>query len=131
MVESESDISRIAVNEFFLSYDFTNTSKLKTKVLTLVVFALVAFMMVISSQQASALQVRTVFDNRHTSATFGDSKICGDHICAKGEKTKWTHAIWGFQRPNTGPIPVAQHGEDIMSKLAMANGTSINQTKSK
>ena len=100
-------------------------------VLTLVVFVLVASVMVISSQQASALQVRTVFDNRHTSATFGDSKICGDHICAKGEKTKWTHAIWSLQRPNTGPIPVAQHGEDIMSKLAMANGTSINQTKSK
>jgi hypothetical protein len=60
---------------------------LKTKVLILVVFALIAFMMIISSQQVSALQVRTVFDNRHTCATFGDSKICGDHICAKGEKT--------------------------------------------
>lgn len=94
-------------------------------------FALITSMMVISSQQASALQVRTVFDNRHTSASFGDSKICGDHICAKGEKTKWIHAIWSLQRPNTGPIPVAQHGEDIMSKLAMTNGTNTNQTSSK
>jgi hypothetical protein len=67
--------------------------ELKTKVLVFtVMLVLVASVMVISSQQASALQVRTVFDNRHTSATFGDSKICGDHICAKGEKTKWTHA---------------------------------------
>ena len=94
-------------------------------------FALIASMTVISSQRASALEVRTVFDNRHTSASFGDSKICGDHICAKGEKTKWTHAIWSLQRPNTGPIPVAQHGEDIMSKLAMVNGTNTNQTSSK
>ena len=93
--------------------------------------ALITSVTVISSQQASALQVRTVFDNRHTSASFGDSKICGDHICAKGEKTKWTHAIWSLQRPNTGPIPVAQHGEDIMSKLAMVNGTNTNQTSSK
>jgi hypothetical protein len=94
-------------------------------------FALITSMTVISSQQASALQVRTVFDNRHTSASFGDSKICGDHICAKGEKTKWIHAIWSLQRPNAGPIPTAQHGEDIMAKLAMANGTSTNQTSSK
>jgi len=105
---------------------------LNTKVLVFaVMFALITSMMVISSQQASALQVRTVFDNRHTSASFGDSKICGDHICAKGEKTKWIHAIWSLQRPNTGPIPVAQHGEDIMSKLAMTNGTNTNQTSSK
>lgn len=90
---------------------------------------LIVSMMVISSQQASALQVRTVFDNRHTSATFGDSKICGDHICAKGEKTKWTHAIWSLQRPNTGLLPIAQHGEDIMYQLAMANGTNTNKTK--
>lgn len=90
---------------------------------------LAASVMVISSQQASALQVRTVFDNRHTSATFGDSKICGDHICAKGEKTKWTHAIWSLQRPNTGSLPIAQHGEDIMYQLAMANGTNTNKTK--
>ncbi len=103
---------------------------MKTKVLVFaLMLALVTSMMVISSQQASALQVRTVFDNRHTSATFGDSKICGDHICAKGEKVKWTHAIWSLQRPNTGPIPVAQHGEDIMSELAMTNGTNANQTK--
>ncbi|HET7336372.1 MAG TPA: hypothetical protein VFJ23_00595 [Candidatus Nitrosotalea sp.] len=105
---------------------------MNTKVLVFaVMIALIASMMVISSQQASALQVRTVFDNRHTSASFGDSKICGDHICAKGEKTKWIHAIWSLQRPNTGPIPVAQHGEDIMSKLAMTNGTNTNQTSSK
>lgn len=94
-------------------------------------FTLITSVMVISSQQASALQVRTVFDNRHTSASFGDSKICGDHICAKGEKTKWIHAIWSLQRPNSSHIPVAQHGEDIMSKLAMTNGTNTNQTSSK
>lgn len=105
---------------------------MNTKVLVFaVMIALIASMMVISSQQASALQVRTVFDNRHTSASFGDSKICGDHICAKGEKTKWIHAIWSLQRPNTGPIPVAQHGEDIMSKLAMTNETNTNRTSSK
>jgi hypothetical protein len=74
-----------------------------------IVLTLVLSMMVVPSHLASALTVRTVFDNRHTSATFGDSKICGDHVCAKGEKPRWTQATWGFQRINSTKIPVALH----------------------
>ena len=95
-----------------------------------VMLTLVLSMMIVPSQQASALTVRTVFDNRHTSATFGDSKICGDHKCTKGEKLQWTQATWGSQRLDSAKIPVAQHGEDIMSKLAAMTPQTTNNEKS-
>ena len=96
-----------------------------------VMLTLVLSMTIVPSQLASALTVRTVFDNRHTSATFGDSKICGDHVCAKGEKPQWTQATWGFQRLNSTKIHVAQHGEDIMSQLAKASATVISMQGNK
>ena len=70
------------------------------------------------SHQVSALEVRTVFDNRHSSASFGDSRVCGDHLCGLGEKPQWTHATWGSQHLSAPKLPVAQHGEDIMMQLA-------------
>ena len=83
------------------------------------------------SQLASALEVRTVFDNRHSSASFGDSRVCGDHICKLGEKPQWTHATWGLQRLSSNKLPIAQHGEDIMAELAKASSTvnSIQENK--
>ena len=79
----------------------------------------------------SALEVRTVFDNRHSSASFGDSKVCGDHLCGLGEKPQWTWATWGSQHLNSSKLPVASHGEDIMSELAKAsmNAGSMHQNK--
>lgn len=89
---------------------------------------------IIQSNQASALEVRTVFDNRHSSASFGDSRVCGDHLCGLGEKPQWTHATWGSQRLSSGKLPVAQHGEDIMTQLAKAStivvSTQGNKTMS-
>jgi len=87
--------------------------------------------MIIQSHQVSALEVRTVFDNRHSSASFGDSRVCGDHLCKLGEKPQWTHATWGSQRLNANKLPVAQHGEDIMAELAKASAiaNSMQGTK--
>lgn len=96
-----------------------------------IVLSLVLSVIVVSSQHANALEVRTDFYNRHTTASHGDSRICGDHICAAGEKLKWTQATWGLQHPNSKKIPIAQHGEDIMSKLATgSSGISDNKTNS-
>lgn len=69
------------------------------------------------------MEVRTVFDNRHSSASFGDSRVCGDHLCKLGEKPQWTHATWGSQRLSASKLPVASHGEDIMAELAKASAT--------
>jgi len=93
-----------------------------TKILIFtVMLSLVLSVTIIPSQQASALEVRTDFYDRHTTASHGDSRICGDHFCAAGEKPKWMQAIWGSQHPNSKKIPIAQHGEDIMSQLAAAS----------
>lgn len=97
---------------------------MKTLVFSIVLS--LALSIAVTSQQASALEVRTDFYNRHTTASFGDSKICGDHKCVKGEKSMWTQAIWGYQRLASGKIPMAQHGEDIMSQLAKASTTSVS-----
>lgn len=80
--------------------------------------------MIVQSHQASALEVRTVFDNRHSSASFGDSRVCGDHLCGLGEKPQWTHATWGSQHLSAPKLPVAQHGEDIMLQLAKSYATT-------
>ena len=82
---------------------------------------------IIQFHQISALEVRTVFDNRHTSASFGNSRVCGDHLCGLGEKPQWTHATWGSQRLNASKLPVAPHGEDIMAELAKVSITNSIQ----
>ncbi len=87
--------------------------------------------MIIPSHLASALEVRTVFDNRHSSASFGDSRVCGDHLCGLGEKPQWTHATWGSQHLSASKLPVAQHGEDIMSQLAKASAAAVSMQGSK
>ena len=91
---------------------------------SVVLFALV-LSLIVPLHQVSALEPRTVFDNMHRSASFGNSPICGDHMCGLGEKPQWTHATWGSQHLNSGKIPSAQHGEDIMSKLAAESSTTM------
>lgn len=67
--------------------------------------------------QASALTQATV-RNFITTASHGSSNICGDHVCAPGEHTKWYDATWQSQKESSGKIPNATHGEDVMTKLA-------------
>lgn len=85
--------------------------------------------MIVPSQQASALEVRTDFKNRHESATFGNSRVCGDHLCGLGEKPQWTHATWGSQHLSAPKLPVAPLGEDIMSELAKSSAGSMQENK--
>ena len=87
--------------------------------------------MIIPLQQVSALEVRTVFDNRHSSASFGDSRVCGDHLCTGSERPQWIHATWGSQHLSSSKLPVAQHGEDIMSQLAKASSIAGSTQGSK
>ena len=93
------------------------------KVLFSVVLFALTLSLIVPLQQVSALEPRTVFDDMHRSASFGNSPICGDHKCSPGERSQWFHATWGSQRLNSGKIPSAQHGEDIMSQLAKSSPT--------
>ena len=101
------------------------------KILFSVVLFALTLSLIVPLQQVGALEPRTVFDNMHRSASFGNSPICGDHKCAPGEKPLWTHATWGSQRLGSGKIPSARHGEDIMAELAKAsaNATSMQANK--
>ncbi|WP_101477542.1 hypothetical protein [Candidatus Nitrosotalea bavarica] len=53
---------------------------------------------------ASALTQRTVFNDNHSTASYGGTNVCGDHICASGEKTQWLEKLSQLQRTGPGKI---------------------------
>jgi hypothetical protein len=78
--------------------------------------------------QASALTKSNVMTNIST-ASFGNSKICGDHKCAPGEHTQWINAVWQSQKVSYGKIGSAPHGEDVMQKIVGSTPSSDGNTK--
>ena len=80
-----------------------------------------------SVPQASALTKSTWNDNIST-ASYGNTVVCGDHKCAPGEHTKWVNAVWQSQKVSYGKIGSAPHGEDVMHALA-ANATALTIPK--
>jgi hypothetical protein len=73
---------------------------------------------------ANALTVRTDFADRHTSASYGNSKICGDHMCGSGEQTKWMLHVSDSQKVGYGKVQNSHHGEEVMHKIVGSNSTS-------
>ena len=67
--------------------------------------------------QANALTKSNTMKNIST-ASYGNSLICGDHKCAPGEHTAWYNALWQSQKVNSGKIVPDTNGEDVMHKLA-------------
>lgn len=78
---------------------------------------LLASFAVMAIPQASAL-TKNMWDDSHTTARFGNSKVCGDHMCAPGEHSKWTAAVSQSQKVGTGKVGANPHGEDVMHKMA-------------
>lgn len=72
---------------------------------------------IVALPQAHALTINT-WDDSHTTARFGNSKVCGDHLCAKGEHEKWVNAVWQSQKVSQGKIGKNSNGEDVMHKIA-------------
>jgi hypothetical protein len=67
---------------------------------------------------ANALTQRTDFSNRHTSASYGNSRICGDHICKSGEQTQWMMKVSSSQKVGFGKVGNLSQGVDVMHKIA-------------
>jgi len=68
--------------------------------------------------QASAL-VNSTYDNSHVTARFeSEHKVCGNHVCAPGERTNWEKSVWGSQKMGYGKVPTATHGESVMHQMA-------------
>ena len=72
---------------------------------------------------ANALTARTDFSNRHLSASYGNSPICGDHICAPGEKTAWAEKISELQRGGTGKIVSGETYHDVLKNIQSTSGS--------
>ena len=62
---------------------------------------------------ASALTQRTDFSNRHTTASWGNSRVCGDHICKSGEQSEMLMKLSASQRGQTTSNTVS-HGKGMM-----------------
>lgn len=90
---------------------------------------------------ANALTARTDFSNRHTTASWGNSHICGDHKCKPGEQSQWSMQLSAAQRGGNENLKQLRtygelHGNIKMSeKMSMGdnkmtdNGNAIKGTK--
>ena len=88
---------------------------------------------VIVLPQASALTQGNTMKNIST-ASYGNSLVCGDHKCKPGEHTAWYNALWQSQRAKSGKVLPDINGDAVMDKLAGPTGhadykwsTPVNQ----
>jgi hypothetical protein len=104
----------------------------KTALLLLTISVLMTSLLLVNLQQANALIQRdfSVYDDSHTTASYGISKVCGNHICAPGEHAQWVKALWDSQRTGYGNSAKAQHGEDVIHAVATSPTTSGNMKMS-
>lgn len=98
---------------------------MQTKLLAIVFVAVVLVASFAASELpiANALTARTDFGNRHLSASYGNSPICGDHICAPGEKTSWASKISELQRVGPGKIVAGETYKDVLQHIQTTSGT--------
>ena len=72
--------------------------------------------------QASALTKSNMMTSISIStASYGNSLVCGDHKCTPGEHTKWVNAVWQSQKISYGKVRAAPHGEDVLTTMADSN----------
>lgn len=92
----------------------------KLAVLLLTVSVLMTSLLVVNMPQVNALTQRdfSVYDDSHTTASYGVSKVCGNHLCAPGEHAQWINMIWQSQKAGYGKVGNAPHGEDVMHSMA-------------
>lgn len=76
----------------------------------------------------NALTSRTDFNDRHLTASFGNSPICGDHKCGPGEKTQWMAKMAQLQRVGAGKLDSAANFEDVLKNI-QSNSTSSPTSK--
>jgi hypothetical protein len=99
-------------------------------IVTLFVTAIIASSFTASVlPMANALTARTDFSDRHLSASYGNSPICGDHVCGPGEKTAWADKISSLQREGTGKIGKGETYKDVLQHIQFTSGMpSMHQT---
>lgn len=78
---------------------------------------------------ANALTARTDFSDRHTTATLGNSNVCGDHVCGPGEKTTWADKMASLQRMGTGKIGNGATYKDVFNHIQLASNVMHGTVK--
>jgi len=92
----------------------------KIALLLFTVSVLMTSLLAINLPQVNALTQRdfSVYDDSHTTASYGISKVCGNHLCAPGEHARWINTLWQSQRTGYGQVGNAQNGETVMHNMA-------------
>lgn len=76
---------------------------------------------------ANALTQRTEFNDQHRTATNGGTNVCGDHVCANGEKTQWLEKMSQLQR-NAGPGKITNAYTFLANSNYASNTTPVPTT---
>ena len=87
------------------------------KILVFAALFSIALSMTIT-QEANALTKGTG-DYSRTTASLDPSRVCGNHVCAPGENSKWSHAIMTSQREGHGKATGGYYGHVIMHQLVV------------
>jgi hypothetical protein len=100
----------------------------KTTLLLLTASVLLASMFAVNLPHVNALIQRdfSILDDSHTTASYGYSKVCGNHLCAVGEHMQWINAIWHSQKASYGKVTNAPHGEDVMHNMAGSTASPMS-----
>jgi hypothetical protein len=81
---------------------------------------LMTTLLVVNLPQANALIQRdfSIYDDSHTTASYGSSKVCGIHLCSYGEHAKWSIAMSMAQRGEMGKVNA--YGSTPMDDMSMS-----------
>ena len=69
--------------------------------------------------EANALTKAVTGLRSHTTASLDASKVCGNHVCAPGESSKWFHAISIAQYDLSDKAKGGHFGQVIMHQLVV------------
>lgn len=88
------------------------------KILIVAIVFSIALSMAITPE-AHALTKAITGIRSHTTASLDASKVCGNHICAPGESSKWFHAVNIAQYDRSDKAKGGYFGQVIMHQLVV------------
>src|SRR5713226_6646373 len=95
----------------------------------LFVIAVLITSVVASTLPAANALTKNTFNDSHSTARFGNSPVCGDHICAPGEHNKMMQEMAQAQMGKETKTAMNQPGQSMMTpgQSMMTPGQSMPQ----
>ena len=102
------------------------TSKIRSLGILLVlplltISAVTAFVDVPSANSLTTRDYSTTSD-QHLTASFGNTAVCGDHLCGPGEFMKMRQSLTEAQISKGSTTSMAQHGQSMMPQAMSPSG---------